>query len=351
MSVSPERYDVEDRSNPDQTEVMAASIDGMSIGFRRGDGSEYAVVEGINLDIRKGEVLGIVGESGSGKTMTARALMKLLPENAKISGQIIIGGSPVLTMPEKELRRLRGGRVSMIFQDPMTSFNPVRTIGDQIGEALRVHSGLRGKEQRERVVDLLNRVGIVNPKVRARDYPGAFSGGMLQRAMIAMAIANDPDLLIADEPTTALDATVQDQILELLREMNNKSGAAIVMITHNIAVVASICTRVVVMYSGRIVEIAPVDRILSDPQHPYTWLLLRSVPRLDRHVDRLASIEGAPPDPADAPSGCRFHPRCPFAVESCRSEEPPLASDGRGGSTRCFIRMENIGELERTNAQ
>lgn len=320
----------------------AAKIEGLTISFRRPDGTDYAAVQGIDLTIGAREVVGIVGESGSGKSLTARSLIRLLPPKSTVTGTVTIGGRSVLSMSDKDLRGIRGKAAAMVFQDPMTSFNPVRTIGDQIAETLRIHSELRGRALQDRVTRLLSQVGIVNPKARAGDYPAAYSGGMRQRAMIAMAMANDPGLLIADEPTTALDATVQDQVLNLLRQMHCSLGTSIVLITHNIAVVASLADRVVVMYSGRVVEEAPVETILTDPQHPYTWMLLRSVPRMAARQLRLPSIQGSPPDPAAPPSGCRFHPRCPFAVDRCRQDEPALESTGTDRRVRCFLRMESI---------
>ncbi|WP_417211572.1 ABC transporter ATP-binding protein [Antarctobacter sp.] len=326
-----------------------ASIAALSIGFRRSDGSPYKVVEDVDLDVHAGEILGLVGESGSGKSLTARSLIRLLPTNSTVGGTVTFEGEPILTMNDRALRKIRGGRAAMVFQDPMTSFNPVKTVGAQIAESLSLHSALRGQALRDRVVELLRQVGIVTPETKAWDYPSSYSGGMRQRAMIAMALANSPELLIADEPTTALDATVQDQVLDLLRTMNQELGTSIVLITHNIAVVASLCDRVAVMYSGRIVEEGPVEKVLGDPQHPYTWLLLKSVPHLGDPRERLASIEGTPPDPADPPEGCRFHPRCPFAIDRCRTEEPALADDGQGGKFRCFIGMRSIDRSVRDN--
>jgi oligopeptide/dipeptide ABC transporter ATP-binding protein len=236
-------------------------------------------------------------------------------------------------MSPREIRAMRGALVSMVFQDPMTSFNPVLRIGDQIAEAMTLHGQTDRKTLGERVTALLSSVGIGNPKERARAYPHEFSGGMRQRALTAMAVANGPALLIADEPTTALDVTVQDQILQLMRDLNQKSGTAILLITHNIAVVASLCQRLIVMYAGRVVEDGPTDEVLTAPRHPYTWSLLQSVPRLDRASGRLVAIKGQPPDPAEPLTGCRFHPRCPWVEERCTREEPPL-----NGGVRCWVR-------------
>lgn len=326
---------------PEALETIV-SAQRLSLEIRRKEGGAISILDGIDFSMRQGEVVGIVGESGSGKSMMARSLMRLLPETAEVTGDIRLVGQNVLSLTGPQLRKLRGGQVSMVFQDPMTSFNPVRTIGDQIGEMIRTHAPLRGAKLKQRVVELLRSVGILNPQARANDYPHAYSGGMRQRAMIAMAVANNPKLLIADEPTTALDATVQDNILELLRTLNRESGTAIALITHNIAVVASICSRVVVMYSGRIVEEGPVERVLSHPQHPYTWMLLRSVPDIDRPDQRLVSIDGVPPDPANPPSGCRFHPRCRFSQPKCSEAEPELRPTAGGGAMRCFFDMEKL---------
>jgi oligopeptide/dipeptide ABC transporter ATP-binding protein len=247
-------------------------------------------------------------------------------------------GDEVLAMSPTEIRALRGALVSMVFQDPMTSFNPVLRIGDQIAEAMALHAKVPRRTLRARVQSLLESVGIGNAAQRARAHPHEFSGGMRQRALTAMAVANGPALLIADEPTTALDVTVQDQILQLMRELNDKSGTAILLITHNIAVVASLCRRLIVMYAGRVVEDGPSDEVLTAPRHPYTWSLLQSVPRLDRAARRLVAIQGQPPDPAAPPAGCRFHPRCPWAEDRCAMAEPPLDEIAAGHHVRCAVR-------------
>jgi oligopeptide/dipeptide ABC transporter ATP-binding protein len=239
---------------------------------------------------------------------------------------------------------MRGALVSMVFQDPMTSFNPVLRIGDQIAEAIAIHDRTGRASLGERVAGLLARVGIADPKARARAYPHEFSGGMRQRALTAMAVANGPALLIADEPTTALDVTVQDQILRLMRDLNEQSGTAILLITHNIAVVASLCRRLIVMYAGRVVEDGPTDEVLSAPQHPYTWSLLQSVPRIDRAIGRLTAIKGQPPDPAAPLGGCKFHPRCPRAERRCTEEEPPLERTSPSHAVRCWVRMGETAE-------
>jgi oligopeptide/dipeptide ABC transporter ATP-binding protein len=296
------------------------------------------VVEGVNFDVMPGEIVGVVGESGSGKSMTARSVLRLLPRTARLGGSIRFRGQEVLDMSAEDIRAMRGALVSMVFQDPMTSFNPVLRIGDQIAEAMTLHGQTDRKTLVERVAALLASVGIGNPKERARAYPHEFSGGMRQRALTAMAVANGPALLIADEPTTALDVTVQDQILQLMRDLNEKSGTAILLITHNIAVVASLCQRLIVMYAGRVVEDGPTDEVLSAPRHPYTWSLLQSVPRLDRASGRLVAIKGQPPDPSHPLAGCKFHPRCPWVEERCTRKEPSLDNVGAGHHVRCCVR-------------
>jgi oligopeptide/dipeptide ABC transporter ATP-binding protein len=295
------------------------------------------VVDGVGFDVMPGEIVGVVGESGSGKSMTARSVLRLLPKTATLSGSIRFRGEEVLEMSPREIRAMRGALVSMIFQDPMTSFNPVLRIGDQIAEAMTLHGKTDRKTLTIRVMALLASVGIANPKARATAYPHEFSGGMRQRALTAMAVANGPALLIADEPTTALDVTVQDQILQLMRDLNEKAGTAILLITHNIAVVASLCQRLIVMYAGRVVEDGPIDEVLTAPKHPYTWSLLQSVPRLDQAQEasggRLVAIKGQPPDPSAPLPGCKFHPRCPWVEARCSEEEPPL-----NGGVRCWVR-------------
>jgi oligopeptide/dipeptide ABC transporter ATP-binding protein len=308
-----------------------------------------AAVDGISFDMDAGETLGIVGESGSGKSMTALSILNLVPEPGKITGgKILFKNRDVVTMTSGELLEYRGGDVAMIFQDPMTSLNPVLRVGFQIEEAMRAHSRFDKKQARDRVVPLLERVRIPSPRQRARDYPHQFSGGMRQRAMIAMGLSNEPSLLIADEPTTALDVTVQAQILELLKDLNRELGTAIILISHNVAVISSLCTRVMVMYAGRIVEEGPTRQVFDHPQHPYTWSLLRSVPRVDeRRHERLVSIQGMPPDLSRLPRGCTFHPRCEFKVDRCMSEEPPLEEVGPAQEARCWVLMKNVSQEAR----
>jgi oligopeptide/dipeptide ABC transporter ATP-binding protein len=299
-----------------------------------------AVVDGVSFDVMPSEIVGIVGESGSGKSLTARAVLQLVPPRAKVTGAITFEGRDILSMDTEAIRALRGTGIAMVFQDPMTSFNPVLRVGDQIAEAITVHAKVPRRTLLQRVRDLLAGVGIPNPAERAEAYPHEYSGGMRQRALTAMALANDPRLLIADEPTTALDVTVQDQILRLMRDLNARSGTAILLITHNIAVVASLCQRVIVMYAGRVVEDGPVAEVLTAPLHPYTRALLQSVPRLDNPAGRLAAIAGQPPDPADPLPGCRFQPRCTVAIGRCATEEPALDRLAPGHRARCWVAQE-----------
>jgi oligopeptide/dipeptide ABC transporter ATP-binding protein len=310
------------------------SVHDLRIAFER-EGS--VVVDCVSFDVSPREIVGIVGESGSGKSMTARAVLRLVPAAATLTGGIQFKGEDVLEMRPERLRAFRGAQVAMIFQDPMTSFNPVLRVGDQIKEAIAIHDSFAGKTLAGRVTALLARVGIANPRERARNFPFEFSGGMRQRALTAMAVANGPALLIADEPTTALDVTVQDQIMQLMRDLNRQSGTAILLITHNIAVVASLCQRVIVMYAGRVVEDGPVETVFASPRHPYTKLLLRSVPRLDQKPGRLVAIDGLPPDPANPPPGCRFAPRCPWVRPLCEQREPALEAAGPDHRARCDV--------------
>ncbi|OLC23502.1 MAG: peptide ABC transporter ATP-binding protein [Chloroflexi bacterium 13_1_40CM_65_17] len=303
-------------------------------------------VDGVSLHIDAGETLGVVGESGCGKTMTALSVLRLVPDPGRItSGRILFRGRDVTKMTDDEIRDFRGNDVAMIFQDPMTSLNPVTKIGSQIEEAMTAHKRFSPQEAGVRGIQLLKRVRVPAAERRVSDYPHQFSGGMRQRAMIAMGLANEPSLLIADEPTTALDVTVQAQIIDLLKQLNRELGTAMMLITHNMALVASLCERVVVMYAGRVVEEGPVERIFKSPQHPYTWSLLRSVPRVDElRKDRLVSIKGLPPDLSNAPPGCKFHPRCPFVIDRCKREEPELAEVAPNQVARCWVLMRNVPE-------
>jgi oligopeptide/dipeptide ABC transporter ATP-binding protein len=301
-------------------------------------------VDGISFDIDRGETVGIVGESGSGKTMTALSLLRLIPDPGKItSGRILFGDRDVIHMSDEEIREFRGADVAMIFQDPMTSLNPVLKVGFQVEEAMAAHRRFTSKQSRERVVPMMQRVRIPAAAERVKDFPHQFSGGMRQRVMIAMGLSNEPSLLIADEPTTALDVTVQASIIELLRDLNRELGAAVILITHNLSVVASLCQRVIVMYAGRIVEEGPTRAIFKNPQHPYTWSLLRSIPRADeRGHQKLLSIAGLPPDLSNPPPGCKFHPRCKFRIDKCFTDEPTLDDVGGGQQARCWVLMSNV---------
>ncbi len=292
--------------------------------FRTDDGIVKAV-DGVTFKVEKGKTLGIVGESGSGKSVTCLTIMGLNPKASAItSGEALFNGADLLKMKQSQLRDIRGNDIAMIFQDPMTSLNPVHTIGRQLVEAVLLHRDVTKKVARSRALELLGAVGIPRPKRRIDDYPHQFSGGMRQRVMIAMALVNDPDLLIADEPTTALDVTTQAQILHLTKTLQQEFGSAIIMITHDLGVVAETADDVVVMYAAKVVEHAPVNEIFTRPRHPYTWGLLGSLPRLDADVERLVQIPGQPPSLLNPPSGCRFHPRCPYVMSVCRTEEPPL---------------------------
>lgn len=304
-------------------------------------------VDGVSFEVNRGETVGIVGESGSGKTVTALSILRLVPEPGRIvSGRILftVDGQQkdVVQLSDEEIREFRGNDVAMIFQDPMTSLNPVLRVGFQVKEAMTAHSRFSPREAAARVVPLFKRVRIPAAEQRTRAFPHQFSGGMRQRVMIAMGLSNEPSLILADEPTTALDVTVQAQIIELLRELNRELGTAIVLITHNLAVVASLCTRVFVMYAGRIVEQGPTREIFHNPQHPYTWSLLRSLPRLDEtRRDKLLTIAGLPPDLTNPPPGCKFHPRCRFRIDRCLEEEPPLEEVAPGQRARCWVLMRN----------
>jgi peptide/nickel transport system ATP-binding protein len=308
------------------------SVEDLHVEFHT-DAGVVKAVDGVSWSIRPGETLGIVGESGSGKSVSALALMGLLQKpQAKISGRILFRDRDLLSAGEDELRSLRGNEISMIFQDPLTALNPVFKIGHQVAEVIRAHEKIGKIPARRRAVDLLAEVGIPNPKQRAQEYPHQYSGGMRQRAMIAMALALDPVLLLADEPTTALDVTVQAQIMNLLRRLQESRGTAIVLITHDLGVVAGHADRVLVMYAGHVAETAGADALFHAPRHPYTLGLLTSLARLDRRrTDRLRPIPGSPPSLIRVPPGCPFHPRCSFATEICPAEMPPLT----GGASHC----------------
>ena len=301
-------------------------------------------VDSVSFNVFPGETVGVVGESGSGKSVAAMSIIRLLEDPGRIvSGSIRFNGCDVVTMRPRELRMLRGGRIAMIFQDPMTSLNPVKRIARQLIEGMLVHGRFKRKAAAvKRAVELLERMGLSEPQRAIRDYPHQFSGGMRQRAILAMGFANEPSLLIADEPTTALDVTIQAQILELLRELNANYGVAVLLISHDLGVVANLCSRVFVMYAGEVVEEGRTEDLLADPKHPYTWGLINAVPRLDRassHGKRLIAIEGAPPDPLHHPPGCRFEPRCPFRMEKC-CEHPDLLQVGPNRRAACWVTQQ-----------
>ncbi|MCG0239108.1 MAG: ABC transporter ATP-binding protein [Firmicutes bacterium] len=303
-------------------------------------------VDGVSLYIRRGETLGVVGESGCGKSVTSLSIMRLIPSppGKIVEGEILFEGRDLLKLPEPEMRKIRGNEISMIFQEPMTSLNPVFTVGDQIAEAIMLHQGLNYKEAMAKAVEMLRLVGIPAPEKRVRDYPHQMSGGMRQRVMIAMALSCNPKLLIADEPTTALDVTIQAQILDLMRKLKKELGMAIMLITHDLGVVAEMCERVVVMYAGKVVEEADVVSLFKQPLHPYTEGLLQSIPRLDEDRERLHVIEGVVPNPLNMPQGCRFHPRCPYAIDKCREVEPPLEPVGDGRMVACHVAAERLAK-------
>ncbi len=322
------------------------SIRDLVVEFRTEDGVVHAV-DGVSYDLFPGEILGIVGESGSGKSVSTMALLGLIPQppGRIVSGTADFQGRDLLKLKKRELRQVRGNEVAMVFQDPMTSLNPVLTIGHQLGEAIKTH---HPKEKdaavKARVTDLLRLVGVPNPEARYSQYPHEFSGGMRQRAMIAMSITNSPSLLIADEPTTALDVTIQAQVLEVMKRVQNETHAATILITHDLGIVAEMCDRVLVMYAGRIVESGDVETIFRSPRHPYTIGLMNSLPKLTGDDEWLEPITGSPPSLIDLPSGCPFHPRCFLAREKCRQEDPPLEPvDGSGHLSACHFSEELIG--------
>src|ERR671930_1549195 len=295
-------------------------------------------VDGVSFTLNAGETLGVVGESGSGKTVTSMSLLRLLPPAARIvGGEVWFQGENLLTKSEREMRELRGSQLTMILQDPMMSLNPLFTIGEQIAEPLRIHRHMRGARLGERIKELLRGVRIPSPEVRLREYPHQMSGGMRQRIVGAIGISCEPQLLIADEPTTSLDVTIQAQYLNLLRELQRAHHLAMIFITHNLGIVARMCDRVAVMYAGRMVEAGPIRQIFNAPAHPYTKALLESIPKLGDGRERLTAIDGQPPDPANPPTGCAFHPRCPRVMDRCRDEAPPEVAVGESQTARCWL--------------
>jgi oligopeptide/dipeptide ABC transporter ATP-binding protein len=321
-------------------EVKGLKTDFISEGLPR------RIVDDISFEIGKGEVLGVVGESGSGKSVTAKSILRLLPSppGEIVGGEILYNGVDILKMDMNALMKIRGNEISMIFQEPMSSLNPVFTCGDQIMEVITLHQKLDKKAARERAIDMLKMVGIQMPEERVDCYPHELSGGMRQRIMIAMALSCTPKLLIADEPTTALDPTIQAQILELIRKVQQELGMAVMYITHDLGVVAETCDRVMVMYAGRIVEKATVADLFQNPAHPYTQGLLKAVPRLNGKKERLYTIEGMVPHFAEMPLGCSFHPRCPFAEEKCIAEKPALVGISEDHQVACWKAQAQASE-------
>ena len=318
----------------------------LKVSFRTEDGLVRAV-DGISFTVDEGEVVGIVGESGSGKSVTMMSVMRLINDpNVIYEGEILYKGRNLMGVSQDAMRQVRGEEIAMIFQDPMTSLNPVYTVGWQIEEQLNEHNDLNKGQARQRAIALLTQVGIPKPEQRIDDYPHQFSGGMRQRVMIALALSCNPDLLIADEPTTALDVTIQAQILELIKNLKQEFGSAVVLITHDLGVVADVADRILVMYAGRIVEEGNKEQIFYDPQHPYTWGLLGSIARLDRpRARRLTAIAGQPPSLINRPQGCSFRPRCPQAFDRCRAEDPQLTTKvGDGHLDACHLSVEDKRE-------
>ncbi|MBL9085318.1 MAG: ABC transporter ATP-binding protein [Planctomycetales bacterium] len=314
-------------------------VENLTVEFRTDDGVVRAVND-VSFHVEAGETLGVAGESGSGKSVTNLAMLRLIPTppGRIVGGRALFKGEDLLTMTSERLRKIRGRHIAMIFQDPMTSLNPLMTVADQLTEVTRLHLGHTAKQARDHAVTMLERVGIPAAARRVNDYPHQFSGGMRQRVMIAMALSCKPEVLIADEPTTALDVTIQAQILELIRELQEQQGTAVILITHDLGVMANSCRRVAVMYAGRIVEEAPVDALFYHPRHPYTLGLLNSRPKLEADgSSKLQPIAGQPPNLADLPAGCAFHPRCPFAIERCRTERPLLRPAPTGNLFACHV--------------
>jgi oligopeptide transport system ATP-binding protein len=323
-------------------------VKNLEISFRTYAG-EVQAVRGVTFDLRRGETLAIVGESGSGKSVTAKSIMRLLPEANSLvkGGEILFDGSDLLSLSDKQMQDVRGPKIAMVFQDPMTSLDPTMRVGRQITESLKKHLGMSGNRARERAVELLEMVGIPNAEDRVKQYPHQFSGGMRQRVVIAIALACDPQILIADEPTTALDVTIQAQILELLRDLQERIGTSVILITHDLGVVASTARRVVVMYGGKIVETGTVREIFYNPQMPYTWGLLSSIPlpTADRSQD-LIPIPGSPPDMLGPPKGCPFTPRCPYAMQICAEEMPEYTTFSAEHRAACWLQHPMAPDVE-----
>lgn len=330
-------------ADADSSDVLLR-VEGLKTLFRQ-DGKTVTAVDGVSFDVRRGETLAIVGESGSGKSVTAMSILRLIPSppGEIAEGEILFNGRDVLAMDDEEIRQLRGGDIAMIFQEPMTSMNPVLSIGRQLSEPMEVHNRGDRKSLREKCTELLRKVRIPDPESRLDAYPHQLSGGMRQRAMIAMGLACNPKLIIADEPTTALDVTVQAQILELLKDLTREHNSSMILITHDLGVVARYADRINVMYAGRVVEQGTARDIFKDPRHPYTLGLMASIPRLDQKKGgRLIPIHGQPPNLANLPKGCPFHPRCPYAEDRCREERPPLTAVDGDHAMACWIDVTEV---------
>lgn len=349
--------DLKNQPIPEGSHLL--EVDDLKMYFHTRDGVVRAV-DGVSYTLDPGETLGVVGESGSGKSVTVMTIMGLIamPPGKIEGGDVRYRGRSLLSMSPKEMQSIRGNDIAMVFQDPMSSLNPVYKIGRQVGEGLRIHRGYSKKEAEARAVELLDMVGIPNPEQRVKDYPHQFSGGMRQRVMIAMALACDPDILIADEPTTALDVTIQAQIIELMKDMQKKNGNAIIMITHDLGVVADMADKIMVMYAGRPVEFGTADEIFYEPMHPYTWGLHNSIPEQTIDEKRpLTPIKGNPPSLVNLPSGCSFAPRCPYAKAICHKERPPKYTTATGHYAYCHFAddeefvTKNRPETSRTNDQ
>lgn len=313
-------------------------VEGLTVDFPGGGGSWVPVVRDLDLSLAGGEFVGLVGESGSGKSVTALTCLGLTPEPGRVAaGRVLVDGDDITSLDARALRRLRGGRIGFVFQEPMTALNPVLSVGFQIREAIRAHGEIGKRAARELTIELLREVALPNPKARIDSYPHQLSGGQRQRVMIAMALAAEPALLLADEPTTALDVTIQGQILDLFQRLREERGLGILLITHDLGIVAQTCDRVVVMYAGEVVEEAPTRGLFEEPRHPYTEALMRALPRIERRRGRMAAIDGSIPAPDDLPPGCSFEPRCGYAFDRCASTRPPIYAVGGGRTSRCYL--------------
>jgi peptide/nickel transport system ATP-binding protein len=315
---------------------MLLDINNVSLELKR-DGKYLKILDDVSFSVDKGETVGIVGESGCGKSMTALSIMRLLPEKAKLGGSVKLDDKEITKLSKREMEKYRGNKMSMIFQDPLTSLNPLHTVGKQIEETLMLHTGLSREQRKKRVIELLKEVGLPRAEELVNEYPHQLSGGMRQRIMIAIAMACNPSLLICDEPTTALDVTVQAQILELMNNLKKANEMGIIMITHDLGVVAEVCDRVIVMYAGKVVEQANVNELFQNPKHPYTKGLLESIPKLGEKQEKLGSISGMVPSPDKMPKGCRFFDRCSSAMDICKGELPSMRSVGENHATACWL--------------